>query len=122
MASLSDLMTVTPTRGSAAVRGGSNNPRGVWITPESLTFPGAGALALALLTVLNSLVKGASTSVLWQAGICAVLGVLIYFYSLKSGLTVAERIFGAVVAFLNTVLLFGSVAGLITLATGTAPS
>jgi len=122
MASLTDLMTVTPTRGSSVVRGGSNNPRGVWITPESLTFPGAGALALALLTVINYFVKGANTSVLWQAGICAVLGVLIYFYSLKSELTAPERIFGAVVAFLNTLLLFGSVAGLITLGTGIAPS
>jgi hypothetical protein len=121
MAILTDLMTVATTQGSRVSKGGSNKPRGVFITAESLTFPAAGGIALAVLTALNPLVKGASTSVAAQAMVCGVLGVLIYFWSLTKDLTVPDRIVGAVVALLNTILVFGSVAGLITLATNTVP-
>jgi len=59
---------------------------------------------------------------LWQALVSAALGALIYVASLKPDLSFSDKVVGGAVALLNTVLLFGSVAGVITLATQTIPS
>ena len=95
--------------------------RSIFLTAESLTFPGVTAAASLLLQLAEVQFKGARTSLWWALGICGVLGGAIYWFSLKPGMSGDAKGKGAFIAFLNTLLLTASALGVSSLAAQDAP-
>src|SRR3954447_6455096 len=74
----------TPPDPAAPPASTPENNNGVFVTPASLTFPLAGAVASTILQVVARIVPGAATSVYWALGISVVLGAIIVYLSFNS--------------------------------------
>lgn len=108
MANLRTLTTVqsTDTEGQP---GGTT--QGVFVTPESLTFPGAALVATGLLQVLRIPFPGADESFWWALGTCALLGLVLYMNSKNPAVGRRQQFVYVTIALINTVLLVGVVLG-----------
>lgn len=91
----------------------------IFLTPESLTFPGVSAVAFALLQLADSQFDGARTSFWWALGICAFLGVGVIAFSTTPGTSFPKALFIGVV---NILLLTASALGVSSLAANSPPT
>jgi len=96
-----------------AAGGAQERTRGVFVTPESLTFPAAAAVCVALLSGAELLVRGAGTDRLWALGVCLLVGAVVVAAGWPSGQVLRGRqaVVHLAVGLLNTGLLFVSVVG-----------
>ena len=122
---VSDFMAVRPTNTAEpeqieAGAARTDAPRGVYVSKESLTFPLASGVVIALLTVANVVDPGASDNLAWMLGMSAFVGVVIYLLSITSTMSTWDKFTGALIAIINTAILFGAVLGV--LSVGNPPS
>lgn len=92
---------------------GNNTPTssGVFVTGESLTFPGSAVLVSFLLNLANIPFKNTTTSFWWALSVSFVIGAIIYVFSLTATMSRIDKAKGAVVALLNMLVLTGSALG-----------
>lgn len=90
---------------------GTPKPGGVFVTGESLTFPGSAVLVSFLLNLADVPFKNTTTSFWWALGVSFVIGLIIYGFSLTAEMTGTDKAKGVVVALLNILVLTGSALG-----------
>lgn len=107
---LRSLMTVRPIqlRGAMQQEEQTGPPSGVFVTKESLTFPGAATLVAFLLQLAERAFKGAKTSLWWSLGISLVIGLLIYWFSITEKMTRRENLQAFCIAIINILVLTGT--------------
>jgi hypothetical protein len=116
---LRNILAVTPSNEDGSASGPS---RGVFVTRESLTFPGSAALVTFLLQLADVPFKGAKTSFWWALGVSFVLGGVIYYFSLTTNMTRKQKIEAGVIAVLNILVLTGTALGVGSLTSSNAVS
>ncbi len=97
--------------------------KGVFITPESLTFPAAAAICSAVLGGLNLFIANAARSPLVVLAVCILIGAFIIAAGWPGkGSSRREVMLYLGTGVLNIFLLFTSVIGVAAAATQQAPS
>lgn len=108
---MANLRTLTSVQSTTPEGEPGGTTQGVFVTPESLTFPGAALVATGLLQVLRIPFPGADTSFWWAFGTCALLGLVLYLNSKNPAAGRRQQFVYAVIALINTILLVGVVLG-----------
>jgi hypothetical protein len=93
---------------------------GVFVTQESLTFPGSAVLVSFLLTLAEVPFRGAATSFWWALGVSSVVGAVIFGFSLTKEMGKSDIVKGAAVAIFNVLVLTGTALGVGSFTAGTA--
>jgi hypothetical protein len=115
-------MTTAIQGGTAApTPGDSQTTKGVFISPDSLTFPGAAAVCSALLGGANLFIVGAGKDVRWALVICFLIGSFIIYAGWPGGTSKREKGIFLGVGAINIGLLFVSVIGVASAATNVIP-